>query len=65
MEDGINLLHRSGSITELHLDANQPSVASAKHQSATTGKTSELRAKEMKGPAQRHLDKIARRRDNR
>jgi hypothetical protein len=65
MKDGINLLHRTGSVTELHLNQGESSVASAKHHSKTTGQTFEVRENKMRGSAKRQLDKIARKHDHR
>lgn len=64
-QDGINLLHRTGSVTQLQLHPNESSVAAAKHHSKTTGQTFEVRARDMHGPAKRQLDKVVRRRDHR
>ena len=61
MEDGMTLLHRSGSTTELKLANNDAQVAAAKHHSKSTGQTFEVREREMRGPAKRQLDKIVRR----
>lgn len=65
MEDGINLLHRTGSVTQLQLNPNDSGVAAAKHHSKTTGQTFEVRARDMRGPAKRQLDRVSRRHDHR
>ncbi len=63
--DSITMRHRSGSITELHLDANSSAVKEAFHKSATTGDQLHLRNRELRGSAKKDLNKFAHRKDKR
>lgn len=63
--ESLTVRHRSGSVTELHMDANSSNVRAAFHKSTTTGKTSELRSKDMRGAAKRDLNRFANKRDKR
>ncbi|MBE1298864.1 MAG: hypothetical protein GJ680_02995 [Alteromonadaceae bacterium] len=63
--ESLTVRHRSGSVTELHMDANSSSVREAFHKSFTTGETTQLRNKDIRGAAKRDLNKFANKRDKR
>lgn len=65
LTDGIMLRHRSGSITGLQLTPNDSKVKSAFHTSITTGETTHVDARQIKGKTAKALNQIAHKRDHR